>query len=142
MRHEGGALLHAVELMVALPLGQRPFCHVKVQHRARTGQPRHHRESAGVGKQVQHAAARVGLRPVLDPLAASGHVQKQAVVLAAQQVHLVACAVFTHEVRRGHAAGHQAVLNAELIPMLKHPIQRLAWRQLGPAGGQRLADLG
>ncbi|MPN61475.1 hypothetical protein SDC9_209212 [bioreactor metagenome] len=63
-------------------------------------------------------------------------------VLPLEHVHAVARPVFGHHMRLGHAARHQAGVAAplqaqRLAPVLKHPVQRLPWRQLRPARLQR-----
>jgi hypothetical protein len=78
------------------------------------------------------------------PAPALGHVEEQAVVLAALHLHAVARAVLGHHVRLGHGAGHQVGDGAAHRPVglsaLEHPVQRLAGRDLFLPCGQRGAD--
>jgi hypothetical protein len=125
-----------------LAYGERAPAHVHVDHLARPGLQRHHREGTGVGEQVQYldamalGAARADV--AAHPAAALGHVEKQAVVLPPADVHAVARALLGDDVRLGHAAGHGARLGARgVAAALKDPVQRGAGRDLLPAAGER-----
>ncbi|MNS67880.1 hypothetical protein D3C72_1011430 [compost metagenome] len=132
-----------VEPVVLLAGGKRPLAHVDVDHLAGTCLQRRHRKGAGVGKQVQHlAAARIGLagNVLSHPPPAGSHVQKQAMVLAAQYMHQKARAIFLHRVRIGQAALHQPGLRSPQSATLVDPDERLARVDLLPAGLQCITN--
>ena len=140
VRQKAGAR-QPVELVVVLAGGQGALGHVHVQHLARAGVQRSDGEGAGVGEQVQHLQA-VAVFGVLrhmraHPAAAGGHVQEQAVVLAAQHMGAVLQAGLGDDVRLGHAAAHQARLGLGAgLAHLVDPVQRLALADLCPAREQ------
>ena len=96
-------------------------------------------EGAGVGEQVEYFGAapfalpEIG-RELAHPAAAFGHVEEQAVVLAAPHAHQKKRRAFGDDVRVGHVAGHQARVDAGagacwplrgLAALLKNPGERV-----------------
>ncbi|MNC49176.1 hypothetical protein D3C75_983330 [compost metagenome] len=76
----------AVEPVVVTATVQGRARHVEVDHVARAAFDGRHRESAGVGEQVQHPFS-LGIGP--HPVATVAHVEEQPGVLFAAQVHPV-----------------------------------------------------
>ena len=135
MRQKAGPA-QTVDTVVLLPNGQRPGRHVQVDHFGGTTLQRGHRERAGIGKQVQHLLAP---RLFAQPLPASGHVQKQAVVLSAQNMHAVTRQALGHDVFLGHLPCHQPGVVSTRATLLVHPAQVMAGVQLVVALLQGLA---
>ena len=134
MRKKAGATQRqAVEPVVLLAGGERAARHVEVGDVRRAALQGGDGEGAGIGDQVEHAGAAPlpGLErggELAHPAAAFGHVEEQAVVLAAQHVHQKARGAFGNDVRVGHAAGHEkrvaARLRARGLPtLLKDPVE-------------------
>ena len=145
MRQKAGARGEAVKPVVLLPNADGPLAHVHVDHQFGTGLQSHHREGAGVGKQVQHPkvrAARHLLHVIADPAPALGHVQKQPVVLPLQHMHAKPCTLLRDHMRIRHLPRHQPGLGAAIEAALVDPVQRLLRSQLLPACGQSSADGG
>jgi hypothetical protein len=133
--------------VVLLARGQRALGHVHVHHLAGAGLQRHHRKGAGIGEQVEHLEAEavlgVGGHMGMHPAPALGHVQEQAVVLAAQHMHAVAGAGLGDHMRVGHFAGHEPGFGGRSgLAQLVDPVQGLGRGQFVPAPDQRIADGG
>ena len=128
-----------VQAVVLLPHGQCGLAHVQVHDLRGPALQGHHRERAGVGKQVENIFVQC---MVFQPLASDGHVEKQAVVLPAHQMNDVTCALLGHHMRLGNAARHQARFGFTRNPALEHPIERHARGQGLPAGFQSPVALG
>ena len=133
------ALGDAVELVVLLACGQRGVGHVDVDHRACAAEQGRDRERTGVGEQVEHLRT---LGVGTQPATAFGHVQKQPVVLAAQQVHAVLRAVFAHHVRLGDIAREHHRLAAAGLARLQHRAQRRVGCELLLTRLERLGEHG
>jgi hypothetical protein len=71
------------------------------------------------------------------PAATFAHVQKQAVVEAAQQVHLELRALLADHMRIRHRTAEHAGVGAHLVAVLEHQIQGLIGHQFCPAGRER-----
>ena len=145
MRGKAGTGLDAVELVVVLASGQRALAHVHIEHLPSPGQLGDDGEGAGIGKQVEHlhaSGALVAQYLLAHPAAAGGHVQKQAMVLAACNVNEVLGPVFGDYMRLGQGAAHDAGFDlATGLTGLKGPGKRLVCRgNLLPALLQGLTD--
>ena len=132
MRRKTGSSLDAVDLVVVLAGGQRALAHVHIEHLTGTCQFGDDRESAGVGKQVEHFHALwpgVGQHLLAHPFAAGGHVEEQAVVLSARDMDEVFGAVLGHHMWLGQLAAHDTCFDpATAFAGLESPDQRLVCR--------------
>ncbi|CRR44372.1 hypothetical protein PAERUG_E15_London_28_01_14_09203 [Pseudomonas aeruginosa] len=125
---------------------ERAAGHVQVDHLAGAAGNGRHREAAGVGEQVEHAAAG-GL--LLHPAAAQAHVEEQPGVLVAPQVEAEAQSVF-HDVpgfqrlARKPFAGAVwavAVLQDQVPALARSPGRRRGQLPQGPAQGLQFLRL-
>src|SRR3546814_1400220 len=112
-----------IQPMVLPPSGQRGTGHVQIDHVLGATGDRRDGKAAGVGEQVEHPLA---LRLFLHPTADITHVEKQAVVLLAPEIELVAQTVLDDQLLGGHIAQHRRGRCIRQIAMLQQQALCLA----------------